>query len=683
MPTYEIDGATASELDTKYVNVSGDTMTGDLSITRDASTDSVLNMTGIRALQNSYAVVGQEIADNDYFDGIRRWKTRRSNAWFDISRYDAAGVKIADSLKIDISTGLVYLEGSPVSNLGAATKGYVDTADNLKLNLTGGELSGQLRVNGGAEALQLKAGATNDHVYMGLYADSQNQATRTGYFGVGAAGSADITLNNQATNGNIYLTTNGTGRVVLSADPTAAMHAATKQYADLKVAKTGDTMSGDLLVTGSTEPLGVSNPTQASGTPVYFAPRTSGGNVVGAIVRKSPSLAYAPLIVGEPEQTNHAATQSYVDAADVLKLSLTGGALSGAVVNDTNTITALRGAKIGRYSGGASVTGYLLIELPWGMTTSMANIRIHGYNYVAGDGGFDIHIGGYLYAGNPTAAWINYSVDHTGLERAPSQAVRLLVKGGTGSNDQQYAIALGDAGTVWTYPQINVYADAGFSAVGAYNALAAPAIITTTTDISTWTSATPTVNNNALTVSGLAVHTGRNNLANQIVRTDASGYLQVGYVNSSNGNEGNNSKPARIWGTNGSDDYMRSYLSSNVAGMTSQTGGATYASGWNAYALQFTKTGNIVSCFFQARCTSAATYSSGTLHPLITAMPAGWAPAVNSFGHGLAQPGFVSVRCDVGTGGTIGMYINSAASVTFAVDQWMMVNMTWQAATPA
>jgi hypothetical protein len=40
--------------------------------------------------------------------------------------------------------------------------------------------------------------------------------------------------------------------ITLPADPTSALHAATKQYADLKVAKTGDTMTGDLIVAKAT-----------------------------------------------------------------------------------------------------------------------------------------------------------------------------------------------------------------------------------------------------------------------------------------------------------------------------------------------------------------------------------------------------------------------------------------------
>lgn len=67
---------------------------------------------------------------------------------------------------------------------------------------------------------------------------------------------------------------------------------------------------------------------------------------------------------------------------------------------------------------------------------------------------------------------------------------------------------------------------------------------------------------NADTCDGLHVHSGRNYEANKIVRTDQNGYLQCGYINSSIGNEGNNSNPVRVWGTNGSDNYLRTYMTS-------------------------------------------------------------------------------------------------------------------------
>lgn len=81
------------------------------------------------------------------------------------------------------------------------------------------------------------------------------------------------------------------------------------------------------------------------------------------------------------------------------------------------------------------------------------------------------------------------------------------------------------------------------------------------------------ITGNAATTGGLGVSTDRNNVANKIVKTDASGYIQAGYINSSNGNEKNNTNCAYVWGTNGSDDYLRTYNTSylNVASATNAT----------------------------------------------------------------------------------------------------------------
>lgn len=73
-------------------------------------------------------------------------------------------------------------------------------------------------------------------------------------------------------------------------------------------------------------------------------------------------------------------------------------------------------------------------------------------------------------------------------------------------------------------------------------------------------------------LNGYSFTSGRHNGANQMVHTDGNGYIQAGYINSSNGNEGNNSNPSRVWGTNGSDDYLRSYLTSALS-----VGSAGYA----------------------------------------------------------------------------------------------------------
>ena len=60
---------------------------------------------------------------------------------------------------------------------------------------------------------------------------------------------------------------------------------------------------------------------------------------------------------------------------------------------------------------------------------------------------------------------------------------------------------------------------------------------------------------NATTVAGLSVHTGRNNVANQIVRTDANGYIQAGWINSDSGNMGFATRIARIQCSD--DNYIR------------------------------------------------------------------------------------------------------------------------------
>ena len=123
-----------------------------------------------------------------------------------------------------------------------------------------------------------------------------------------------------------------------------------------------------------------------------------------------------------------------------------------------------------------------------------------------------------------------------------------------GNNNTQN---LGSSGLYWS----NLYATNHY---GTLQTASQPNItgVGTLVNLTVTNTITGSVSGNAGTVGGLAVASGRNNVANQVVRTDGSGYLQCGYINSSNGNEGNNSSPTRIWGTNGVDDYMRTYLTS-------------------------------------------------------------------------------------------------------------------------
>ncbi len=75
------------------------------------------------------------------------------------------------------------------------------------------------------------------------------------------------------------------------------------------------------------------------------------------------------------------------------------------------------------------------------------------------------------------------------------------------------------------------------------------------------------------TVDGLEVHTGTNNVANRIVRTDGNGYIQAGWINTISGDNGTTA-PDRIYAS--SDAYIRYYTPTNfrtVLNVPTRTGG--------------------------------------------------------------------------------------------------------------
>lgn len=115
-----------------------------------------------------------------------------------------------------------------------------------------------------------------------------------------------------------------TGPVVLSADPTVPLHAATKQYVDLHLPLTGGTLSGALVLAGP--------PTVAlhAATKAYVdlhLPKT-GGILTGALT-----------LAGAPINSLHAATKAYVD----LHLPRIGGTVTGPIT----------------YNGPPTVSGHL------------------------------------------------------------------------------------------------------------------------------------------------------------------------------------------------------------------------------------------------------------------------------------------------------------------------------------
>lgn len=75
--------------------------------------------------------------------------------------------------------------------------------------------SGAITADGGGSVIKLKPG-TADHAYLEYYADSSAASTRSGWVGYGSAGTSQMSITNEMPNGNINLSTNGTGTVTIN-----------------------------------------------------------------------------------------------------------------------------------------------------------------------------------------------------------------------------------------------------------------------------------------------------------------------------------------------------------------------------------------------------------------------------------------------------------------------------------
>ena len=210
---------------------------------------------------------------------------------------------------------------TPSTGTDATTKTYVDSADALKLNLTGGTLSGELAMGGSKVTGLATPTATGDAATKG-YVDQEVTAV------IAAAPGALDTLNELAAaigddenfsttitnsiatklplaggtmSGAVAMSTN---KVTGLGDPTLAQDASTKSYTDagdaLKVTKAGDTMSGAL----------------AMGT----------NKVTG---------------LGTPTAGTDATTKTYVDAGDALQVTKSGDTMSGVLAMGANKITGV------------------------------------------------------------------------------------------------------------------------------------------------------------------------------------------------------------------------------------------------------------------------------------------------------------------------------------------------------
>lgn len=140
----------------------------------------------------------------------------------------------------------------------------------------------------------------------------------------------------------------GTNKITGLGDPTLAQDAATKNYVDtqdaLKLSLSGGTMSGSIAmgnnaITGLPAPSATGDAARKGYVDDGLALKLSlaGGTMSGQINMGSQRI----VSLGAPSAGTDATTKTYVDTADALKLNLSGGTMSGAIAMGSNQINGL------------------------------------------------------------------------------------------------------------------------------------------------------------------------------------------------------------------------------------------------------------------------------------------------------------------------------------------------------
>ena len=203
-----------------------------------------------------------------------------SNAYIDSITTTGAvtiGTTLSVGTTLDMTSGQINNVATPTLSSDAATKGYVDTQDALKLNLSGGTMSGAIAM--------------------------------------------------------------GTNKITGLGTPTDTADAATKGYVDAEVSAVIDAAPGALdtlneLAAAIGDDANFSTTiTNSIATKLPLAGGTMTGDItLGA--NKATSTA-------TPATDDTLTRKGYVDTQDALKLDLTGGTMSGNIAMGGNTVTGL------------------------------------------------------------------------------------------------------------------------------------------------------------------------------------------------------------------------------------------------------------------------------------------------------------------------------------------------------
>ena len=257
-------------------------------------------------------------------------------------------VTINGGLNMNAGTAATITNLTAPTNSGdAATKGYVDTADALKLNLSGGTMSGVIAMG------------TNKITGLGTPTSTADAATK---------GYVDTAVSNLIDSAPGALDTLNELAAALGDD--ASFSTTVTNSIATKLALAGGTMSGAIAM-GTNKITGLGDPTlsQDAATKTYVDTadalklNLSGGTMSGAIAMGTSKITG----LGNPTANQDAATKTYVDTADALKLSLSGGTMSGAIAMGTSKITGL-----GTPTADADATTKLYVDGILGSATSAA-----------------------------------------------------------------------------------------------------------------------------------------------------------------------------------------------------------------------------------------------------------------------------------------------------------------------
>ena len=293
---------------------------------------------------------------------------------------DVTNKLYVDTVDQGLRTDLTTLQSTVATlNADAVTKGYVDTQDALKLNLTGGTLTGALQLAADPSSalqastkqyvdstlsthatdasLHLTAGqntlldaltvsATELNYTAGLTSAAQIQldarlllagGTMTGPISLAADPSANAHATSKSYVDNQVATRlplaggTMTGPIVLSADPVTALQPASKQYVDSGLSShalndarhlTVDQNTFlDAIIATSVEVNYLSGVTDSVQAQFNAKLELAGGTMTGALT-----------LSGAPLSNLQAATKQYVDQNTTNKLPLAGGTLTGSLL---------------------------------------------------------------------------------------------------------------------------------------------------------------------------------------------------------------------------------------------------------------------------------------------------------------------------------------------------------------